>query len=57
MMKKHSDILMWLSVAAVVVSGYDSFFQTDVFGLAGTQWMLVAIIFGLYGIYLKIRTA
>ena len=55
MMKKNSDILMGLSVLAVLVSGYDSLYGTDVFGLAGTQWMLIALILAVYGIYAKIR--
>lgn len=57
MMKKykHDDILMGLSVVAVLISGYDSLYQTDVFGLAGTQWMLIALILAVYGIYAKMR--
>lgn len=55
MMKKHSDILMGLSVLAVLVSGYDSLYQTAVFGLAGTQWMLIALVLAVYGIYAKMR--
>jgi len=55
MNKKHSDILMGLSVLAVAVSAYDSIYKTDVFGLAGTQWMLVALVLGVYGIYAKMR--
>jgi len=55
MIKKYSDILMGLSVLAVLVSGYDSLYETDLFGLAGTQWMLVALILAAYGIYAKLR--
>jgi hypothetical protein len=55
--KKTGDVLMYLSVIAAVVAGYDSLAQTTVFGLAGTQWMLVAIILALYGIYVKLKTA
>ncbi|MFZ2193828.1 MAG: hypothetical protein WAV31_06315 [Candidatus Moraniibacteriota bacterium] len=55
MAKKYSDILMGLSVLAVLISGYDSLYKTDVFGLAGTQWMLVALILAVYGIYAKLR--
>ncbi|MEI6587376.1 MAG: hypothetical protein WCO05_00325 [Candidatus Moraniibacteriota bacterium] len=55
MTKKYSDILMGLSVLAVLVSGYDSLFKTDLFGLAGTQWMLVALILAVYGVYAKLR--
>jgi len=56
MYKKHESILMWLSVLAVVLSGYDSLAKTDVFGLAGTQWMLIAIILGIYGSYLRMKS-
>lgn len=52
-----SDVLVWLSVIAAVVAGYVSLVQTDVFALAGTQWMLIAIVLGIYGIYAKMRVA
>jgi hypothetical protein len=55
MMKKYSEILMGLSVVALLVSGYDSLFGTNVFGLAGTQWMLIALLLAVYGIYAKLR--
>jgi hypothetical protein len=55
MMKKYSEILMGLSVVAVLVSGYDSLYGTNVFGLAGTQWMLIALLLAVYGIYAKMR--
>jgi len=57
MMKKYKyeDILMGLSVLAVLVSGYDSLYKTDVLGLAGTQWMLIALVLAVYGIYVKMR--
>lgn len=48
-----SDILMGVSVLTAVISGYVSFFGKDVFGLAGTQWMLVAIVLAIYGLYTK----
>lgn len=53
MNKKISDVLIWLSVVTVVVSGYVSLSGTDVFGLAGTQWMLIGIVLGIYGLYTK----
>ncbi|MCX6761469.1 MAG: Phr family secreted Rap phosphatase inhibitor [Candidatus Moranbacteria bacterium] len=55
MMKKHSDILMGLSVLAALVSGFNFLFKADIFGLAGTQWMLIALILAVYGIYVKLR--
>lgn len=48
---------MWLSVIAAIIAGYDFLAHTDVFGLAGTQWILVAIVLGIYAIYLKMRLA
>lgn len=55
MMKSKSDILIALSVVAAVVSGVVSVFQTDVLSLAGTQWILIAIVLGIYGLYVKLR--
>lgn len=57
MMKKYKyeDILVGLSVLAVLISGYDSLYQTNVLNLAGTQWMLIALVLGVYGIYAKMR--
>lgn len=52
-----SDVLVWLSVLAAVIAGYVSMATTDLFGLAGTQWMLIAIVLGIYGIYTKMRLA
>ena len=53
--KKLSDILIFLSVLTAVIAGYVSLSQVNVFKLAGTQWMLIAIILGIYGLYSKIR--
>ena len=55
MYKKHGEKLVWLSVVAVLISGYDSLTRSDVFGLAGTQWMLIAIVLGIYAVYVKLR--
>lgn len=52
-MKSKSNILIWLSVAAVVVAAADFIFKTDVLSLAGTQWILIAIVFGIYALYTK----
>ncbi len=53
LMKSKSNILIWLSVAAVVVAAADFIFKTDVLSLAGTQWILIAIVFGIYALYTK----
>ncbi len=52
-MKVKSDALIWLSVATAVISAIDSMFKADILNLAGTQWMLVAIVLGVWGIYVK----
>ncbi|HRY82398.1 MAG TPA: hypothetical protein P5232_01680 [Candidatus Moranbacteria bacterium] len=57
MEKKYGDGLIILSVLAVLVSGYDSLYKADVFGLAGTQWMLIALVLAVYGVYAKMRMA
>lgn len=44
--------LFGLSVAAAVLSGYASVYN-PVFGLAGTQWMLLAILFAVWAIFRK----
>ena len=55
MNKQLPDILTILSVAAVIISGYVSLSKNDVFGLAGTQWMLIGIVLGIYALYAKMR--
>jgi len=51
--KKTSDVFMWLSAVLVIISGFVSLTQINLFKLAGTQWMLIAIISGIYGVYAK----
>jgi len=55
MMKKYDGILIGLSILAAIISAIDSLYQTNVFGLAGTQWMLIALILAVYGIYAKMK--
>lgn len=54
--KKASDWLIAISVLSAVISGYVSLSQNNLFGLAGTQWMLVAIALGIYGLYAKMKS-
>lgn len=54
MKSKIAEILMMLSVVAVLVSGVISVWQLD-FWLAGTQWILIGIVLGIYSIFLKMR--
>lgn len=51
-MKKLPDVLIALSAVAVILSGLVSLFKFDLY-LAGTQWILVAIALGIYGLYMK----
>lgn len=45
-------ITFCLSVVAAVLSAVVSLFQVELW-LAGTQWMLIAIIFGVWSLILK----
>lgn len=55
MKSKIDNYLIVLSIVAVVLSAYVSFSKSDVLSLAGTQWMLIAIVLGIYGMYAKMR--
>lgn len=56
-MAKKKDEMVWSqylmvgSLAAVVLSGL-GYMGTDIW-LASTQWLLVAVALGLFGVYLK----
>jgi hypothetical protein len=54
-MKKMPDILVALSIVAVLVAAYDNLSKTDIMNLAGTQWILIGIVLGIYAMYLKMR--
>lgn len=49
--KMLSQVLMGGSVLAVVLSGL-GYLGTDIW-LASTQWLLVAAVMALFGVYLK----
>lgn len=49
--KKSSGIIFVLSIIALILSGYVFFSQNEVFGLAGTQWILISMALGIYAIY------
>lgn len=53
LMKSKANILMGLSVLAVVLAAVDFIFKMDVMTLAGTQWILIAIVFGIYALFAK----
>jgi hypothetical protein len=52
---KLYDFLIILSGGAAVISGLVSILKAD-FWLAGTQWMLVAIVLAIYAIFVKVKT-
>lgn len=47
-----AKVAMWLSAAAVVLSAVVSLMGTSLW-LAGTQWMLIAIVLGIWALFLK----
>jgi len=50
--KKHSNILIVLSLASVALAAIVNLTAAEtVLGLAGTQWILVAIVLGIYAVY------
>ncbi len=55
--KSKADILMILSAIAVILAAIDFVFKIDFLKLAGTQWILIAIVFGIYGLYASERKA
>ncbi len=50
-MQMYSKVLMGGSLVAVFLSGL-GYFGLDLW-LASTQWLLVAAVLGLFGVYLK----
>jgi hypothetical protein len=48
-----SQALMAASVVAVVLAGVGAF-ASDIW-LAATQWLMVAAVLALYGIYIKVQ--
>lgn len=49
--KKTSSVLFILSVIALILSGYVFFSQNEIFGLAGTQMILISMVLGIYAVY------
>ncbi len=50
--KQLPKILMTLSLVAVLVAGVRAFTKVEL-GLASTQWLLIAIVLGIFGLYLS----
>jgi hypothetical protein len=42
---------MILSLVALILSAFVFFTKVDIFGIAGTQWILIAIVLGVYSIF------
>ena len=40
---------MILSIIAAALAAGDTLFKVDILNLAGTQWMLIAIVLGVWG--------
>lgn len=51
-MKIKANTLVALSAVAVILSAIVSLGKVELY-LAGTQWMLVAIVLGIYALYAK----
>jgi hypothetical protein len=52
-MNKLADTFIILSAIAVILSGLVSLFKFNLW-LAGTQWILVAIALGIYGLFVRL---
>jgi len=48
-----SQLLLAASVLVVLVAGIEATTQNDITQLAPTQLMLGAVVFGIFGLYLK----
>jgi hypothetical protein len=49
--KVISKVAFWLSVVTLVMAAVVSVFQLKLW-LAGTQWILISVVLGIYAIYL-----
>lgn len=50
---KLDEWVIWLSVLATIGAAIDFGTRGALLGLAGTQWILIAIVLGVYSLYLK----
>ncbi len=53
--KSTSDIFFILSVAAALMAILSWALKPDTIWLAATQWLLIAITVGVWGLYLRLR--
>lgn len=54
---KVADILIVLSIVAVLAAAYVNIadLKGGLLKLAGTQWILIAIVLGIYAMYMRSR--
>jgi len=55
--KKAGDILIIVSVIAALIAAYVNIadMKGGLLNLAGTQWILIAIVLGIYAVYARSR--
>jgi hypothetical protein len=53
--KSTSDIFFIISVATALMSFLSWALKPDTLWLAATQWLLIAITVGVWGLYLRLR--
>ena len=51
--KNLSNIAFYLSIITLVIAAVVSIFQLTSLWLAGTQWILISIVFGVYALYFR----
>jgi hypothetical protein len=54
-MKSSSDIFFIISVTAALMAVLSWALKPDTVWLAATQWLLISITVGVWGLYLRIR--
>lgn len=53
--KSTSDIFFIISVSAAIMSIMSWILKPDTLWLAASQWLLVSITVGIWGLYLRLR--
>jgi hypothetical protein len=54
-MNAISNVLIALAVLAAIIAGIVSVFQINNWYLAGTQWMLISVVLGVFAIYAEMK--
>jgi hypothetical protein len=55
MKTKLPELLMLVSLATAILGGVVSVFQMNNLWLAGTQWVLIAILFAIYSLFAEMK--